>query len=540
MPQLISVKQASKWASEYLDSPVTVSNISYLIQYGRVKKHHGGGNTLVNLDELKEYYQNNRRTREKTWKKELGEDLNWALSFDDVRERERTKHVHRIHPYKGKFIPQLVKYFIDDHTDRFKKRVFFRPGDVILDPFCGSGTALVQANELGIHSIGIDVSEFNCLISKCKLEEYDINKVRRSIYFLIDKLEGKLPLASPGLGSALKQPSSTSVLRFANELQEKMNEFNYKHFPNSRYKYMVNRGEIDEEAYSKEKEDKFLNDVYQPLLTKYSITPYTCGGDSFLDKWYMDNIKQEMEFIKSYLDRGKDMTIIDLLKIILSRTIRSCRATTHSDLARLKEPQTTPYYCYKHKKICIPLYSLRDKFKRYSVDTLNRIKKFDQLRKNVEFTVIVGDSRKVDIFNKVEEQNRKLNSILKKKKIRGIFTSPPYVGQIDYHEQHAYAYELFDFERRDRLEIGPLFRGRGPEARDSYVEGISEVLKNCKRFLTKGYDIFLVANDKFNLYPAIAKKAGMKIVNQYKRPVLNRTSRDRNPYSEIIFHIKKK
>ena len=29
------------------------------------------------------------------------------LSFANVREFERTKHVHRLHPYLGKFIPSL-------------------------------------------------------------------------------------------------------------------------------------------------------------------------------------------------------------------------------------------------------------------------------------------------------------------------------------------------------------------------------------------------------------------------------------------------
>jgi hypothetical protein len=47
-----------------------------------------------------------------------------------------------------------------------------------------------------------------------------------------------------------------------------------------------------------------------------------------------------------------------------------------------------------------------------------------------------------------------------------------------------------------------------------------------------------VANDKYNLYPTIAEKANLKIVNKYKRPVLNRTERDKGAYSEIIFHLK--
>ncbi len=125
--------------------------------------------------------------------------------------------------------------------------------------------------------------------------------------------------------------------------------------------------------------------------------------------------------------------------------------------------------------------------------------------------------------------------------MKGIFSSPPYVGLIDYHEQHAYAYEIFGFDRKDELEIGPLSKGQGKQARDSYAISIAEVLKNCKKYLQEDYDIFLVANDKYNLYPNIAKLAEMKIVNKFKRPVLNRVEKDRsNAYSEIIFHLKEK
>ena len=89
------------------------------------------------------------------------------------------------------------------------------------------------------------------------------------------------------------------------------------------------------------------------------------------------------------------------------------------------------------------------------------------------------------------------------------------------------------------MEIGPLYKGQKAEAQRTYTEGIAKVLNNCKRFLVEDYDIFLVANDKYNLYPAIAEKAGMTIVEQFKRPVLNRTEKNKNAYSEIIFHLKK-
>jgi hypothetical protein len=112
--RLINLREASKWASQYLTRKVTISNISYLLQYGRIRKYGSNGNPLINIEELKEYYDS--YDKEKQWKKKLGEDLNWHLSFVEYKESERTKHVHRLHPYKGKFIPQLVEYFLVVYT----------------------------------------------------------------------------------------------------------------------------------------------------------------------------------------------------------------------------------------------------------------------------------------------------------------------------------------------------------------------------------------------------------------------------------------
>ncbi len=150
-----------------------------------------------------------------------------------------------------------------------------------------------------------------------------------------------------------------------------------------------------------------------------------------------------------------------------------------------------------------------------------------------------GDSRKIDIYAEVNKKNTFFYEILKKQKIKGIFSSPPYVGLIDYHEQHAYAYELFGFEKKNEMEIGSLSKGSGKKAREAYIKDISDVLINSANYLREDYDIFLVANDKYNLYPEIVKLAGMKIVNRFNRPVLNRVEKDRsNIYSETIFHIK--
>ena len=174
MTDLLTIKQASDWASGYLKKDVTTSNIQYLIQYGRIRKQGDNGSTLISKEELTKYYKSLNGNREINWTKKLGNDLNWTLSFDNLKESDTTKHVHRLHPYKGKFIPQLVEYFLDNHTDKFKKETYFKKGDIILDPFSGSGTTMVQSSELGMYAIGVDISAFNALIANVKVGKVNL------------------------------------------------------------------------------------------------------------------------------------------------------------------------------------------------------------------------------------------------------------------------------------------------------------------------------------------------------------------------------
>lgn len=521
--QLLTLKEACNWASSFLGRTINESNISYLIQYGKVKKYGENGSTQVHINDLKHYYQSFNGQREVEWKKKLGNDLNWNLSFDTLREKDTTKHVHRLHPYKGKFIPQLVEYFIDSHTDNFKHKAFFKKGDIVLDPFSGSGTTLVQAAELGIHSIGVDISRFNCMITDTKLLDYNLNLLTNEIK--------KINLAITKFETEIKTEE------FEKELYFELAKFNNKNFPSPDFKRKIYQKEINENKYTAEKEKEFLN-IYKKLIAKYKIELTQDENKTFLDKWYIKNIRKEINFAFNQIKKVEDEKYRRVLAVILSRTIRSCRATTHSDLATLKKPQITTYYCWKHKKICKPLFSIKYWFNRYANDTIIRIREFQKLKNGAHWTSITGDSRTVDIAKEIKTRNKQFYKIFDSQKIKGIFSSPPYVGQIDYHEQHAYAYDLFGFERKDEQEIGPLYKGQGIEAKKSYVDGISKVLLNSKKYLANNFDVFLVANDKWNLYPQIAKNAGMKIINQFKRPVLNRTERDKNPYSEIIFHLK--
>jgi DNA modification methylase len=100
--------------------------------------------------------------------------LDLALSWSEAElpERERTKHVHRLHPYLGKFVPQLVEELL---------RRYVEPGGRVLDPFAGSGTTLVQCLESGYDAVGVDVAPFNCLLVRVKTAAYDLDALRRDL-----------------------------------------------------------------------------------------------------------------------------------------------------------------------------------------------------------------------------------------------------------------------------------------------------------------------------------------------------------------------
>jgi hypothetical protein len=107
-------------------------------------------------------------------------DLELSWSERDLPERERTKHVHRLHPYLGKFIPQLVEALLERHLPAAK---------TVLDPFAGSGTTLVQSLESGRNAAGIDVAAFNCLLMEVKTRRYNLFALEHDLREAVRRLE---------------------------------------------------------------------------------------------------------------------------------------------------------------------------------------------------------------------------------------------------------------------------------------------------------------------------------------------------------------
>ncbi len=356
-------------------------------------------------------------------------DLELSWSEDELPQVERTKHVHSLHPYLGKFIPQLVEAFL--HR-------YLTPGSGVYDPFVGSGTTLVEANAFGVDAVGCDISAFNCLLCEVKTAAYSL---------------GSLELALKGvLEEARRIPPS---------------------------------------------------DLEEP--------------GEWLKSWYSARALAELLSYRSAASRLEDPHF-KVAQVILARSARSARLTTHFDLDFPRKPTTEPYECHKHKRICKPVTEAAKFLRRYTLDTVRRLREFSLIQTPRRVWVLHGDARVVQLPAPAA----------------GIITSPPYPGLIDYHEQHRYAYELLRLEDRRGEEIGSAARGQGREALREYVEAMTAVFRNAASQLPVGAPVIVVINDSKGLYPEILGGAGLSLRERLTRHVNRRTGRRAGEFFEDV------
>ncbi|MBN1325447.1 hypothetical protein JW977_00490 [Candidatus Falkowbacteria bacterium] len=105
-------------------------------------------------------------------------DPTW--SFSDKTRKDTAYISHGFHRYPAKFIPQIVSRLAEKYT---------KVNDLIIDPFGGCGTTLVESKVMGRRSIGVDINPVAVLITKAKITPIKPYKIEEAFKKLKNKLD---------------------------------------------------------------------------------------------------------------------------------------------------------------------------------------------------------------------------------------------------------------------------------------------------------------------------------------------------------------
>ena len=98
----------------------------------------------------------------------------------DETKKEKRLGIHSFHRYYGKLIPAIPRAAIRKYTKK---------GDVVFDPFVGSGTTSVEARYAERNFIGIEINPLSVMISRIKTSDYDLSVLKdleKKILLLIE------------------------------------------------------------------------------------------------------------------------------------------------------------------------------------------------------------------------------------------------------------------------------------------------------------------------------------------------------------------
>jgi len=109
---------------------------------------------------------------------EIPESVEFNTTFE-IESKGITDFTHGFFKYPCKFIPHIPRWAIKKYT---------KLNDIVLDPFAGSGTTLVESVLLGRNALGVDFDKLSQLLSKTKTQ-WLIKRQREKVIEFINKLD---------------------------------------------------------------------------------------------------------------------------------------------------------------------------------------------------------------------------------------------------------------------------------------------------------------------------------------------------------------
>src|SRR5439155_6424945 len=121
---------------------------------------------------------------------------------------------------------------------------------------------------------------------------------------------------------------------------------------------------------------------------------------AYVRRWFAPQAARELLAFRELVEEYEHA---DVLRVVLARAARSARRTTHFDLDFPRAPQLEPYWCHKHKRTCRPVETASQFLRRYTLDTLERLKAFARVRdRRRAATILHGDAREEEYASRFD------------------------------------------------------------------------------------------------------------------------------------------
>jgi len=362
--------------------------------------------------------------------------------------RDARRSLYPFPTYDARFPPAVPKHYLGDS--------FWR-GGVVLDPFMGTGTVGGVCAELGLGFCGVDNSALAHWIS-----------LKWCLPLVGEDLERCHGLYSYILGRLY----SAHVLSGAGEMYRGVLEG------------CSGFGECDVDR---------AGEVWDRHVAEYGFS---------VDERYggvAGQVALDVATVLTVLALEDPGEVVEhFIKLVLVQALHDARLTYHSrfDTVRRERPERI-YWCLNHGRWCCFGLSLYPYFKKFGERLFRGYREYirdvgEGAWERLEFHR--GDSRRLDWFPGGM-------------RFRGVVTSPPYLGLMDYHGRNAYAFEVLGLDGNEGAEIG---RERAC-SKGQYVDDMVEVFVGLRGLLEEGARVHCVVADEAGLYRDIFRWSRYKV-----------------------------
>lgn len=410
-------------------------------------------------------------------------------SILNIATRNVNTHTHGFHKYPAKFIPHIPKWAINKYLNGVKDKI-------ILDPFCGSGTTLVESVLAGYNAIGIDIDPLSALISKVKTTRIDKSSLNKISKWLVHQIDLK--------PKATFRPDCERIEHwFTNDAIEKL----------STIRTLIN---LIPEEFEDNKKNRDIQDLF--LICFSSIIRRVSNADNQSQKTYVSHTKiKEPEEVNAVFLSQLDHFVERALDFSTSTNTLSKSEVIVSSSAS----------------------SLKNKINRKQIDLAITsppyIKAVDYIYNQMVELFWIGDL--FEMQTQTKQNKKKRNYIGNKQILKAEYSKySPYDTIFDIDNLDLKLQKVFDTDKKNGHKHSYVTFKYFNEMEKHFTEMANCLIKDTHYIMVVGdsnvSDIFIETAD---FLVTIAERNGFRLINKWGYKIKNRYMRfDRKGRGGII------